>query len=197
MLVLQTLSDSRLVSMLQQGAVGIIPTDTIYGLAASAVHKQAVAQLYALKSRDHKPGTIIAANTQQLVALGLSPADIARVEKLWPNPISIVLPAPTTLNYLDQEVGSLAVRIPKNPAVQALLEQTGPLVTSSANHPGEAPAGTVGAAQAYFGETVAFYAEGGDLSGRPASTVVRLEADGTLTTLRQGALTISKTGDVL
>ncbi len=46
------------------GAVGILPTDTVYGLVARATDKEAVSRLYSLKGRDKKPGTIIAGNIE-------------------------------------------------------------------------------------------------------------------------------------
>jgi tRNA A37 threonylcarbamoyladenosine synthetase subunit TsaC/SUA5/YrdC len=128
--------------------------------------------------------------------LGLNETDLQKVAHLWPNSISVVLPAPPHLDYLDQEVGSLAVRIPADPTIQALLEVCGPLLTSSANHPGEGPANTIAEAQAYFGDAVDLYVDGGDRSAQPASTVARLEADGSLRVLRQGAIQLTKEGAI-
>lgn len=197
MIVLNSLHDDQLVTLLKSGKVGVVPTDTIYGLAAAAGDKQAVERLYALKDREQKPGTVIAASIEQLRELGLAADVLRKVEHLWPNPISIVLPAPESLDYLDQNVGSLAVRVPKDEVLQRLLERTGPLVTSSANHPGEPPANNLAEASGYFKDAVDFYVDGGDRSGRPASTVVRLNTDGSFKTLRPGALTIDEKGSLL
>ncbi|HSD55551.1 MAG TPA: L-threonylcarbamoyladenylate synthase [Candidatus Saccharimonadales bacterium] len=174
---------------LQGGAVGILPTDTIFGVVARAADKQAVAKLYSVKHREGKPGTMIAASIEQLVDLGLDKTQLGRVSHLWPNSVSIVLPAGAELAYLHQGKSSLAVRIPSDPEIHALLEQTGPLLTSSANMPGEPSSNNVAEAVAYFGDSVDFYVEG-DTSANQASTVAMLHPDGTIETLRQGAVVI-------
>ena len=183
------------IALLQAGSVGVIPTDTVYGLAARAADEQAVTRLYALKNRENKPGTVIAANIQQLEELGIKHRYLSAVEQYWPNPLSIVIPTGPILNYLHQGKYSLAIRIPADKKVRDMLEQTGPLVTSSANHPGKTPAETVEAAQAYFGDDVGFYLDGGDLSGRESSTVIRI-IDDAIEVLRQGAYKIDENGHV-
>lgn len=183
-----TLLDDELTGILGAGGVGVLPTDTVYGLVCAAVQPVAVARLYSLKDRDHKPGTVIAANVEQLVELGLKRRYVSAVEHLWPGPLSIVIPT-STLGYLDQGVGGLAVRVTNQAALTALLLRTGPLLTSSANQPGEPVAVTVAEAKAYFGNTVDFYVDGGDLSGRPASTLIRV-VDDAIEVIRQGAVQI-------
>src|SRR5688500_17753578 len=90
--ILNTLSDSKLSQLLNSGGVGVIPTDTVYGLVCSAANQEAVARLYALKSRENKPGTVIAASVDQLVALGIKARYLKPVESYWPNPISVIIP---------------------------------------------------------------------------------------------------------
>jgi tRNA A37 threonylcarbamoyladenosine synthetase subunit TsaC/SUA5/YrdC len=74
-----------------------------------------------------------------------------------------------------------------------LLRDTGPLLTSSANHPGEPVAATIAEAQKYFGDKIDFYADGGDLSGRQSSTIIRI-IDDAIEIIRQGAVKIDETG---
>ncbi|MEK7599601.1 MAG: L-threonylcarbamoyladenylate synthase [Patescibacteria group bacterium] len=172
------------------GAVGVIPTDTVYGLVARAADQEAVARVYEIKKRDSKPGTIIAANMQQLEDLGLKHRYLKAVEQFWPAAVSVVVPAvEPELKYLHQGKMSLAVRIPSDKKFCELLEQTGPLLTSSANHSGQTPANTIDEAKEYFGKEVDFYEDGGDLSGREASTVIRI-IDDAVEVLREGAVHI-------
>jgi len=194
MLILNALSDSKLVQLLQAGKAGIIPTDTIYGLVGRASDQTAVKRLYSLKNRQNKPGTIIAANVDQLVELGIKARYLKAVEQYWPNPISIEIPH--QISYLNQNTGRQAFRIPKDKALQQLLLQTGPLLTSSANHPGEPDATTVAIAQKYFGNSVDFYVDGGDLSGRKPSTIIRV-VDDVVEVMREGAVTIDESGRIL
>jgi L-threonylcarbamoyladenylate synthase len=183
------------IAILLDGGVGVMPTDTVYGLVARAADEKAVARLYALKHREHKPGTIIAANIDQLVELGIKRRYLTAVEQWWPNPLSVIIPTGDMLEYLHQGLDSLAIRIPKDDALQHLLTKTGPLVTSSANTPSEPTAVNLDEAYHYFGDTIDFYIDGGNMSGRQPSTVVRV-VDDAIEILRKGALEISDTGKI-
>lgn len=173
----------------QSGSIGVIPTDTIYGVVARAKDTPAVERLYKLKKREHKPGTVIAANIDQLVDLGIKRRYLTAVEQFWPGAVSVIIPCGKELEYLDQGVGGLAVRIPSDEPLEALLQSVGPLLTSSANSPGDQPANTLDEAKAYFGDQVDFYIDGGDLSGRKPSTVLRV-LDDAVEVLREGAVEI-------
>lgn len=197
MQIFDTIDDKKLVSLLNDGAIGVLPTDTIYGVVARAADEAAVARLYELKQREKKPGTIIAASTEQLVELGLKARYLKAVEQYWPNPVTIIIPTGPAVPYLQLGVYSLAVRIPSDAAVHALLQKTGPLVTSSANHPGKPPANTIAEAQAYFNGGVDFYVDGGDLSERKASTIIRM-VDDAVEVVREGSVTIDEeTGRII
>lgn len=172
------------------GAIGVIPTDTVYGVVARAADEAAVARLYELKKRDDKPGTLIAANIGQLEELGLKHRYLKAVEEFWPGAVSVVIPAADpALKYLHKGKMSLAVRIPKDKDLTELLKKTGPLVTSSANHPGKPVATTIKQAKDYFGDKVDFYTDGGDLSKREASTIIRI-VDDAIEVLREGSVKI-------
>jgi L-threonylcarbamoyladenylate synthase len=176
--------------LLKPGTIGVIPTDTVYGVVARAADHEAVARLYELKSRENKPGTLIAASLEQLEAVGLKHRYIKAVEQFWPGAVSVIIPASDpALAYLHQGKMSLAVRIPDDKKLQDLLKQTGALLTSSANQPDQPPAENVDQAKAYFGDKVDFYEDGGDLSGRQPSTLIRI-VDDAIEVLRQGAVKI-------
>lgn len=192
-IILNTLSDPTLTAQLQAGVVTVIPTDTVYGVACMASLPDAVSQLYKLKSREAKPGTLIAASVEQLVELGIKARYLKPVEQYWPGAISVVVPSEPQLRYLDQGVGTLAVRVVAEPELVALLERCGPLLTSSANQPGEPPATNITQAQGYFGDEVAVYVDGGDLINRQPSTIIRV-VDDMVEVLRSGAVAIDEAG---
>lgn len=176
--------------LLQPGAIGVIPTDTLYGVVARAADSRAVGRLYQLKRREGKPGTLIAAGIGQLEALGLKHRYLKAVEQFWPGAVSVVIPAADpALEYLHKGKMSLAVRVPGDAKIRQLLIKTGPLLTSSANQPGEPPATTRRQAEKYFGAGVDFYIDGGDLAGRKPSTIIRV-VDDAIEVLRQGAVKI-------
>lgn len=193
MQIFTNLSDPGLVSLLKDGAVGVVPTDTVYGLVALAANQTAVERLYALKSRDHKPGTLIAATIDQLVELGIKARYLKAVEQFWPGPVSVE--TPHHIDYLNMSTGRQGIRIPDDQPLLALLEKTGPLQTTSANMPGEPVATNIEEAKAYFGDTVDFYVDGGDLSNRPPSTVIRV-IDDAIEVIREGAVKIDEYGRV-
>lgn len=186
------MSMNEAVEALKSGKVGVIPTDTVYGLAARAADPAAVERLYALKRRERKPGTVIAASVKQLIGLGVEERALRRVEHLWPNSLSVETPLGEQLAYLHQGTGHCAWRVPADENLRKTLEQTGPLATSSANQPGEPPAVNVDEAQRYFGDAVDFYVDGGNLSGRQPSTVIRI-VDDEIVVAREGAV---KTADL-
>lgn len=172
------------------GSIGVMPTDTVYGIVARASDQVAVSRLYKLKKRDKKPGTIIAADIEQLETLGLKHRYLKAVEQFWPGAVSIIIPTSNPeLLYLHHGKMSLAVRIPSDKKIQVLLKETGPLVTTSANHPGETEATNIEQAKKYFDGEVDFYIDGGDLSERQPSTVIRI-IDDAVEVLRPGAVKI-------
>jgi L-threonylcarbamoyladenylate synthase len=195
MRIFKSLSDPVLAELVRGGAVGVLPTDTVYGLVCSAANAEAVSRLYELKSREHKPGTIVAGKLQQLVDLGIRARYLKAVEMYWPNPLSVVIPCGDELQYLHQGVHSLAVRIPRDESFRHFLDVTGPLLTSSANQPGELVAQNLEEAQAYFGDAVDFYVDGGNISDPVPSTVIRV-VDDAIEVLRQGAVNIDENGRI-
>jgi tRNA threonylcarbamoyl adenosine modification protein (Sua5/YciO/YrdC/YwlC family) len=177
----------------QPGRVAVMATDTVYGLIAKATDQSAVLRLYALKDRQAKPGTVLAADIEQLVGdLKIARRYLKAVESFWPGAVSVAIPINQTagFGYLTQGKADLAIRIPDNDFVRSLLSLTGPLLTSSANLPGQPTAATVAQAKAYFGASVDAYFDGGDLAGRLPSTVIRM-ADDAIEVLRAGAVKIS------
>lgn len=190
------LSIDEVLEVLAGGGICVLPTDTLYGLTCLASNQAAVTRLYSLKHRQHKPGTLIAANIDQFVELGIPRRYIKPVEQFWPNPISIIIPVGNDLNYLHQGKGTLALRIPRSPELCSLLERTGPLLTSSANVAGQPPANTIREAERYFGDKVDFYVDGGDLSGHKPSTILRV-LDDAIEIIREGAINVNEAGEIV
>ncbi len=184
-------SNKHALELLLEGGVGVMPTDTLYGLVAQASNELAVARLYKFKNREHKPGTVIAAKVEQLVDLGVPKRYLTAVEHFWPNPLSIVLPLGERLKYLHQNAGSLPFRLVADETLCNFLRKTGPLLTTSANHPDLPCSNNIQQAQAYFSDSVDFYVDGGDLSGRAPSTIIKI-VDDSIVVLREGAVDVSE-----
>ncbi len=180
---------SESLQSLKNGGVGVIPTDTVYGIVTQVNNPESVKRLYLLKSRDCNPGTIIASNKKQIADMGVAPRYVKMASVFWPNPISVVVPVGDSLSYIHLGKKSLAFRIVADPEIARLLDITGPLLTSSANHPGQKVADTINEARDYFGNLVDFYIDGGDLSGALASTIMKIDETG-VQMLRKGSVVI-------
>jgi L-threonylcarbamoyladenylate synthase len=91
--------------------------------------------------------------------------------------------------YLHQGVGDIAMRVVSDPAIIEILNNTGPLITSSANLPGQPGATSLAEAYAYFGHAVDFYVDGGTIASTQPSTIVKPVGD-EIVVLRQGDITL-------
>ena len=175
--------------LLRAGKVGVIPTDTLYALAAVAMHEAAVQRVYLLKKRTpSKPCIILidaldALSTFDVVISVTQREVLARV---WPGEVSVVLACGTTApEYLHRGTGTLAFRLPANQELRNLIRESGPLIAPSANPESFSPATTIEEAKNYFHENVDFYKDGGTRAGMP-STLIMLGVDGKISVLRKG-----------
>lgn len=175
---------------LADGEVGVLPTDTIYGIVGSALKPATVEQIYRLRKRNpEKPMIILIGSLDQLKLfnVALTPDQTDFLKQHWPNPVSIILPVnDQKFEYLHRGKNSLAFRFPQPEWLQKLLNISGPLVAPSANFEGETSASTIEEAQSYFGDNISFYLGNGRLEN-PASTLVDL-TNGHPVVLRQGSV---------
>jgi L-threonylcarbamoyladenylate synthase len=183
---------SLVITSLNNGGVGVLPTDTIYGVVASALNRDAVERLYRLKARTPtKPFIILIADSSDLEKFGIAVDRLtdSLINQLWPGPVSIILPCgKDEFLYLHRGTNTLAFRLPADEALRAFLRETGPLVAPSANPEGKEPATTKEEAEKYFGARVDFYIDAKPQVG-PASTLVEIK-NGKVVVLRQGSAII-------
>jgi L-threonylcarbamoyladenylate synthase len=183
------------IDILGKGGVGILPTDTLYGMVASVWRRDAIERVYALRKRDSdKPCIIILADISDLEKFSIMPSEKERawLDMTWPGRVSVMLPCrDENVRYLSRGTDHLVFRIPHDEALRDFLRETGPLIAPSANPQGENPAETIAEAKRYFADSIDFYIDGGILQGKP-STIVRLEND-RVTIVRPGAASIEET----
>ncbi|MDD5098468.1 MAG: L-threonylcarbamoyladenylate synthase [Candidatus Pacebacteria bacterium] len=173
------------------GAIGIIPTDTIYGIVCLAMNKKSVERVYKLRKRNPKKPVIILISSIKDLKLFNVKVDKEKkmLELLWPNKISIVLNCPEKkFEYLHRGKKTLAFRMPKDKELLSLLKATGPLIAPSANIEGKKPAQNIKKAQEYFGSNVDFYIDGGNLNSEP-STIISIISGG-IKVIRKGLVRI-------
>src|ERR1700709_1126618 len=168
-----------------RGDLVVMPTDTVYGIAADAFQPYAVQALLDAKGRGRTaPPPVLVPNRSTLDALAETVPDAvtALVDAFWPGGLTIVLPARSTLSWdLGETGGTVALRMPDDRIALELLAETGPLAVSSANLTGETPAATAEDAQQQLGDVVDVYLDNGPTPGPVPSTIVDATAlaDGT------------------
>lgn len=160
--------------------VGIIATDTLYGLVDSAFSKKALAKIRRLKNRSNaKPFIILIGSIQDLKRFGIS-VDFnlrKKLKRFWPGRYSVIFPCPyRDFFYLHRGTKTLAFRLPTKKSLQAFLRKTGPLVAPSANKEGCSPAKNIQEARHIFGDAIDFYKGRGDLTGKP-SKIIKIEGN--------------------
>ncbi len=178
------------VATLRAGEAIVVPTDTVYGLAALPTVTGAVDRLFALKGRPaDMPVAVLVAGLEQVEALAdLSSTARRLAEALWPGPLTMVLPRRRGVDLpLGEPYDTIGIRWPDHPVVAALATEVGPLATTSANRTGEPTPVDAGAAAAALTGSVGAVLDGGPCAGT-ASTVVDLTGP-EIRILRVGAIT--------
>ena len=176
---------------LRAGRLVLMPTETVYGLAASAADPRAVASVYTAKGRpSFNPLIAHVADVEaaRRVAVFDSRAE-ALAAAFWPGPLTLVLPASEGVCDLARAgLDSVAVRAPAHPVAQALLHAFGgAVVAPSANRSGRPSPTTFDDARDETGAAAAVALDGGPCRVGLESTVVSLLGEARL--LRPGAVT--------
>jgi L-threonylcarbamoyladenylate synthase len=183
------------ITALRNGELAVLPTDTVYGLAADAFSPVAVAMLFSARGRNRSiPPTVLVGTARAAAALaddlGAFGQDL--IDEFWPGPLTLVFRAsPTLLWDLGDTKGTVALRMPLHSVTLEVLKQTGPLAVSSANRHGHPSAITADAAQEQLGESVSVYLDSGPCTENIPSTI--LDLTGTIPkVLRAGAISVDR-----
>lgn len=184
MTVFTSVNDPEIVRILLAGGVGVVRTDTLYGLVARADDETAVRRIYELKGRDDDKSPIVLISTTTQIYDRLSDAHQSFIDGVWPGPVSVIVPSQNAPSWIRRGNASVAYRLPADASLRDLLHSTGPLIAPSANPQGMQPAMNIREARYYFAEKVNFYVDGGQVDNPQPSQLLRLEADGEVTRLR-------------
>ncbi|AXK89528.1 threonylcarbamoyl-AMP synthase [Nocardia farcinica] len=187
-------------SALKSGRLVVMPTDTLYGLAADAFDSTAVAELLAAKRRGRDmpvPVLVGSWNTIDGLVFSVRPQARDLIRAFWPGGLSLVVQqAPSLAWDLGDTRGTVMLRMPLHPVALDLLRDVGPLAVSSANVSGQPPATTAAEAREQLGSLVSVYLDGGPAAHAVASTIVDLTADRPRI-LREGAVSAAEIAEVL
>ncbi len=160
--------------ILASDGVVVLPTETFYGLAGDPGSATAVEKIFRMKGRPGRmPLPVLCADWAQVESLGVVPeAYRIRLARTWPGPLTVILVCRRALAAAP--AGTVAVRIPAQPLVRALLYVVGPVTGTSANRHGSPPGCTVAAAVEELAEPPDLALDGGPTPGGPATTLVDL-----------------------
>jgi L-threonylcarbamoyladenylate synthase len=191
----QIVERDEAIRLLREGAVVALPTDTVYGVAASLAHRDAVASLFLLKNRPSGvplPVLVHALSPIQEIDVEWSERAQRLSEEFWPGPLTIVVPASHELALLlGGSSDTVGVRVPDDEVLLSVLREVGPLAVSSANTHGADPCQSAKEVlQALAGEHLAGVLDGGERRGE-VSTVVEV-GESTWRVLRAGAISADR-----
>jgi len=168
--------------ILNRGGVVVIPTDTVYGLAAHPNYPEAVERLYTIKGREaKKPIALLASDIAAIERFGYPIVGRARelAERHWPGALTMV-------------IGKEGFRIPDHAETRRLLAACGGVLrVTSANLSGQRPATDAPQALADVGLSADFVIDDGVSPGGVPSTVIRVKDDGSIEVLRKGAIEVA------
>jgi len=181
-------------NILKKNGVVVLPTDTLYGIIASAESKKAVEYIYKIKGRNEDKPFIVLINSYKdlgLFGIKVDKEQAKFLEKIWPGKVSVILPCiQSKFNYLHRGTKSIAFRMigEKNKNLFNLIKKVGPLVAPSCNKQGDIPAESITKAKEYFNNEIDLYINGGVRKSAP-STLIKYE-NGEWIILRQGGIKI-------
>ena len=182
----------------------VLPTDTVYGIAADAFSPQAVTMLLVSKGRGRNmppPVLIPRLNALDGLATDVYPDARDLAEAFWPGGLTLIFHAQPSLDWdLGETKGTVALRIPDDEVAIDLLTVTGPLAVSSANRTGQAPAQTAFEARSQLAESVEVYLEGGfrPIEGTDARPSTIVDATSLpLRVVREGAISLERLREVV
>jgi L-threonylcarbamoyladenylate synthase len=191
---------ARTASALLDGAIGVVPTDTVYGLAAVPHDPQAVQRIFAAKGRPAQTNLpVLASSLDQVAQLGvvLTEGAMALAARWWPGPLTLVFglsPGAARPAWLDGR-DEVAVRVPDHPFLLDLMTVTGVLLVTSANLHGQPTAPSAAEVARVLAPHVGVVVDGGLLTATP-STLVNLALNPP-TVEREGAITAADIADLL
>ena len=140
---------------LKTGKVVIIPTETVYGLAADAFNEKAVRKIFRLKKRSAgAPLQVLIADIRTARLLFKKIPEKARklIKRSWPGPLTLVMEKKGSVpGHLTAGRNTIGVRMPDHPVTLELIRRSGGIIAAtSANISGKKPPRTAGEAKRHF-----------------------------------------------
>lgn len=176
-----------------RGELVAVPTDTFYGLAADPFNLAAVGRIYRVKGRPETRALPLLINSIEQaapLARGLPDNFFVLAAKFWPGPLTLLVSASTRIPLkVTAHTGNVALRWPKCPVVNALIDMvSGPVTGTSGNISGQPACATAEQLLEQLGDRLPLILDGGETTGSLSSTIVKLEDDN-WAVMREGPIT--------
>lgn len=184
MVIEANLFTDEIIDTLKRGGIGVLRTDTLYGIVARADSGDAVERVFNLKQRTPTKSPIVLISNPSDMFDAYDETIIKQLDDFWPGKNSIILPSNRGPHWLTRGNESIAYRMPANKPLRELITSTGPLIAPSANPEGLPPANSVVEAKRYFGDMVDFYVDSGVVTDEMPSKLLKLQSKGTFERLR-------------
>ena len=166
---------------IKRGELVVLPTESVYGLAADPFSAKAMRALREAKGRgdDLPVGVLVGAvRTVDGLASGVTAEGRALIDAFWPGPLTLVVREQPTLAWdIASGAGHVSLRMPLHPVALAVLAATGPLAVTSAQRAGSVPPRTCSDAHDQLGDGIALYLDGGETIAEAPSSIVDLTVD--------------------
>lgn len=180
---------------LRGGNLAVLPTDTVYGVAADAFDHEGTQRVFRAKDRSRAfPLPVLVRSPKQVIGLVTAVPETAErlMAAYWPGALTIVVASDPNLTWdLGEAQGTVAVRMPMDEVTLEVIRAVGPLAVTSANRSGRPPARTAEEARAELGDAVLVYVDGGPRTDTAPSTIVDLTR-GDAQVLREGTIPVDE-----
>lgn len=187
--------------LLESGELVAIPTETVYGLAANALHPEAVIKIFETKNRPHfDPLIVHVASVEQVKSLAIEfPAKAQLLaEKFWPGPLTLLLKKKSIIpDLVTSGLDTVGIRMPEHPLTLELLRKLDfPLAAPSANPFGYISPTTAEHVKAQLGEKIQLILDGGPCEVGVESTIIDCTQE-TPVVVRLGGLGVEKIESII
>ena len=188
---------SKIVKSYENGEIIAFPTDTVYGLGCDPFKKDSIAQIYELKKRDGK---------KRFPILGISKVELKKIvefnsdaekisDRFWPGQVTMLLPIKKEISQKIESNGKLAVRVPDNECILAILKKCKLIIGTSANISGEKSILNAYELKIKLPK-VDILVDGGKIVSQGESTIIDF-VDGKLKMIREGSVSKKEIEGVL
>jgi len=183
---------SQALDILKSGGLVAFPTDTVYGVGCLAFDGDAIGSIYVAKDRPfEKAIPILIADVEDMEKVGKNIPIIAYklAARLWPGPLTCIIPKQPTLPDAVSATSTIGVRVPDHEVARTLLRAAGPMAVTSANISGEQSPSTAEEVYAQLNGRIPLIIDGGTTPGGVPSTVVDCST-AELKILREGPISL-------